>query len=186
MKIWFVVALVWLIASGATFSLAADLTDAEKLALILDGKNQFTRAERMKGFEPEGVIDAVGRLVALEGKVYFKTADQSYIAEGRRFPYPELFFELHLTEAYAYRPLLEQGIVKGTRILHTGPLRIRGNWAYERPYHLFGLVWVDEVAKVETSPEGDWATYRKPTEETPATKSGAKSKKKSKKNAEAE
>lgn len=111
--------------------MAGEPTDAEKLKFILAGKDEIPRANRIKDFDGEGVIDAVGRLVAIDGKVYFKTADQSYIREGRRFPYPELFFELHLGEEYAYRPLIRQGIIKGKSIAHDGPIRIKGNWAYE-------------------------------------------------------
>lgn len=140
------------------------LTDSQKLELILAGKNEFPRAYRMKSFEPEGEIDAVGRLVAIDGKVYFKTADQSYIPALRRFPYPELLFELHLSETYAYRPLIEAGLVRNRRILHDGSIRIQGNWAYERPYHIFGVVWVDKVSKVDSSPERDWQPWLKARE----------------------
>jgi hypothetical protein len=140
------------LASSLPLARADEPSDAEKLKHILDGKNQFTRAQRMKRFEPEGEIDTVGRLVEINGKVYFKTADQSYIPEGRRFPYPELFLELHLSETYAYRPLIEQGIIQARRVAHDGRIRIKGNWAYERPYHIFGLVWVDEVTKVAAIP----------------------------------
>lgn len=138
-----------------------ELTDARKLELSLAGRNEFPRAYRIRAFEPVGQIDAVGRLVTIDGKVYFKTADQSYIPASRRFPYPELLFELHLSENYAYRPLIEQGIVRKRQVLHEGPIHIQGNWAYERPYHIFGVVWVDKVSKVETCPESDWASWLK-------------------------
>jgi len=161
MRILAAIVLALLIASSLPPARAGDLSDAGKLKLTLDGKNQFTRAQRIKDFAPEGVIEAVGRLVSVDGRVYSKTADQSYIPEGLRFPYPELFFELHLSEDYAYRPLIQQGVIKGNRIAHDGPIRIKGNWAYERPYHIFGLVWVDEVAKVAVSPEADWTSFLK-------------------------
>lgn len=136
--------LLGLAFSGAR---AAEPSDEEKLARILAGKNELTRAQRIKGFAAEGPIEATGRLVTIDGKVYFKTADQSYIPADKRFPYPELFFELHLSEDYAYRPLLKAGLVKDRAAVFDGPIRIRGNWAYERPYHIFGLVWVDAVEK---------------------------------------
>ncbi len=130
-------------------ALSAEPGDEEKLAHILAGRNDFTRAQRMKDFASEGAIEAVGQLVNLQGKVYFKTSDQAYIPDGKRFPYPELFFEVHLTEDYAYRPLTAAGLVKNRAAIYSGPIRVRGNWAYERPYHLFGLVWVDSVEKIQ-------------------------------------
>lgn len=137
------------------------LSDEEKLSLIFEGKDTFTRTERIRKFAREGEIDAVGRLVAIDKKVYFKTADQSYIPKDKRFPYPELFLELHLSESHAYTPLIDQGFTKRHRILYDGPLRIRGNWAYEGAFHIFGVVWVDEASKVAESPKGDWGPWLK-------------------------
>ena len=79
--------------------------------------------------------------------------------KDNRFPYPELFFELHLSESYAYRPLIEADITKKHRVLYEGPLRIRGNWAYEGAFHIFGVVWVDDITKVAESPEADWGPW---------------------------
>lgn len=137
------------------------LTDEEKLALILAGKDELPRGERIRGFAAEGEIDAVGRLVTIGKTVYFKTVDQSFIPEGKRFPYPELFLELHLSESHAYAPLVEQDITRRGRALYDGPLRIQGNWAYEGAYHIFGVVWVDTATKVADSPEGDWGPWLK-------------------------
>ncbi|PQO25662.1 hypothetical protein C5Y96_22845 [Blastopirellula marina] len=140
---------------------AAKLTDEEKLALIIAGKDELPRGERIKDFASEGEIDAVGRLVTIGKTVYFKTADQSFIPEGKRFPYPELFLELHLSENHAYAPLVQQNITRRGRALYDGPLRIQGNWAYEGAYHFFGVVWVDAASKVTTSPETDWSPWLK-------------------------
>lgn len=135
------------------------VTDAEKLAMILNGKNEFPRAYRIQTFGREGEIDAVGRLVTIGKTVYFKTADQSFIPQEKRFPYPELFLELHLSEAHAYKPMLTQDMVRKRHVVYDGPIRVQGNWAYEPPYHIFGLVWVDEVSRVEESPEADWGPW---------------------------
>lgn len=134
-------------------------SDEKKLALILAGKNEIPRSDRIRNFAHEGEFEAVGRLVTIGKTVYFKTADQSFIPEGKRFPYPELFLELHLTESHAYAPLIQNDITQKNRALYDGPLRIRGNWAYEGAYHIFGIVWVDEVSKVADSPEADWGPW---------------------------
>lgn len=153
-----------LIVTGGSVSAdepAAKLSDEQKLELILAGKDELSRGERIRGFAPEGEIDAVGRLVTIGKKVYFKTADQSFIPEGKRFPYPELFLELHLSESHAYAPLIEQNITRRSHALYAGPLRIQGNWAYEGAFHIFGVVWVDAATKVNDSPEGDWGPWLK-------------------------
>jgi hypothetical protein len=137
--------IVWLIAVALV---AAEPTDAEKLARIAAGKETLDRAYRIRTFAKEGEIDAEGRFVMVDGKVYFKTSDQSYIPESGRFPYPELFFEVHTSQDYAYRPLIANGILKGNRVLDFGPVRVKGNWAYEAPFHIFGLVWVDDVNRI--------------------------------------
>lgn len=138
---------------------SAKLTDEEKLAIILDGKEEFSRAKRIQDFAREGEFNATGRLVTINKKVYFKTADQSFIPQGKRFPYPELLLELHLSEDYAYKPLIEQNITKNNRALYSGPLRIQGNWAYESAFHIFGVVWIDEVSKVAECSEADWGPW---------------------------
>lgn len=140
---------------------ATPLTDEQKLEIILDGKNQFSRPHRLREFAREGEIDAVGRLVTIGKTVYFKTADQSFIPQDKRFPYPELLLEIHITEAHAYQPLFRQGILKQRSVRYDGPIRIQGNWAYEGAYHIFGLVWVDDVSKATESPEGDWGPWLK-------------------------
>ncbi|MFN3150250.1 hypothetical protein [Bremerella sp.] len=138
---------------------SAKLTDEEKLAIIVAGKEELTRTERIRNFAHEGAFDAVGRLVTIGKTVYFKTADQSYIPEGKRFPYPELLLELHLSETHAYQPLFEQKLTSRNQALYTGPLRIQGNWAYEGAYHIFGVVWVDQATKVAECPEGEWGRW---------------------------
>lgn len=140
---------------------APTLSDEEKLEIILDGKNEFSRSHRIRAFAREGEIDAVGRLVTIGKTVYFKTADQSFIPEDKRFPYPELLLEVHVTEAHAYQPLFRQGILKRRSVVYDGPLRVQGNWAYEGAYHIFGLVWVDKVSKVNDSPDADWGPWLK-------------------------
>ena len=126
---------------------AGEPTDADKVGEIAAGKEKFDRSYRIKTFAKEGEIDAVGRFVEVGGKVYFKTADQSYIPEKGRFPYKEVFFEVHTSQEFAYRPLIARGVLKGAKVLDPGPVRVKGNWAYEAPYHIFGLVWVDEAGK---------------------------------------
>lgn len=134
-------------------------TDEDKLEMILAGKEELSRADRIRNFAHDGEIDAVGRLVTIGNVVYFKTADQSFIPQGKRFPYPELFLELHMTETHAYKPLDQQSIIKRRRVLYDGPIRIHGNWAYEGAYHIFGLVWVDKVSKASNYPEVDWGPW---------------------------
>ncbi|UUO04666.1 hypothetical protein M4951_14850 [Blastopirellula sp. J2-11] len=156
--------LTWCFCFAASPLLAGEktapkLTDEQKLAIILNGVNEFPRADRMRQFAKEGSIDAVGRLVTIGKSVYFKSADQSYIPEGKRFPYPELLLELHLTETHAYQPFMEHEFVKNRNVLYDGPVRIKGNWAYEAPYHIFGLVWVDEASKAPTYPDVDWGPW---------------------------
>ncbi len=155
--------LILLFARGdlAAEESARQLTDEQKLALIMEDKDNHPRLKRVRTFADEGAFDAVGRLVQIDRKVYFKTADQSYIPEGKRFPYPELFLELHLSESHAYQPLIDQKITRKHRLLYDGPLHIRGNWAYEGAFHIFGVVWVDEATKVTESPAADWGPWLK-------------------------
>lgn len=150
------------------------LSDAEKLEIINRGQDDFSRGQRIRDFAKEGAIDAVGRFVAIDKKIYFKTADQSYIPAEERFPYPELFLECHVSETHAYQPLFEQSILQNRKVLYDGPVRIQGNWAYEGAFHIFGLVWVDEATKVATAPEVDWGPWLKTRQQKGKSSAAAK------------
>lgn len=155
----------FLTGCGAASSLLAEegtaqtLSDQKKLAIIAHGEHEIPRSQRTRRFAKEGSIDAVGRLVMVGKSVYFKTADQSYIPEDRRFPYPELFFELHVSETHAYQPLFDGEYLKNRVVNYRGPIRIQGNWAYEGAYHAFALVWVDKASRGKVAPDADWQTW---------------------------
>lgn len=155
------------LVASPLFVRAQQPSDAQKLKWILGSDKGAPQVKLDRGFKPSGEISAVGSLVAIEGKIYFKTADHSFLTKEKVFPYPELFFEIQPSQLHAYEPLLSQKLMKGKSITYTGPLRIKGNWAYERASvnfssgHYFGLVWVDAATKVDKSPEGDWTDFQK-------------------------
>ena len=146
---------------------SGQLSDKKKLKLISADIDDIPNAYRLQNFVKYGEVVFVGKLVTIGHKIYFKTADQSYIPEDRRFPYPELFFELYLSQIPdAYRPLYKAKIIKKNILNYDGPIQIKGNWAYDSRTNFFVLTWVDEVTKVSESPEGDWSTWLKDKKQT--------------------
>lgn len=135
------------------------ISAAKKLEIIAQGEKEIPRGQRVRQFAKEGAFDVVGRLIVVGKKVYFQTTDQSYIPEEQRFPYPELMFELFVSETHAYQPLFAGKYLQNRQVLYDGPIRIQGNWAYEGAFHIFALAWVDQVSKAEDYPAADWETW---------------------------
>lgn len=166
MNVIFKSLLMMALAASPLLAQSREPSDAQKLKWILGSEKGAPQIRLDRRFKPEGEINAVGTIVAVEGKLYFKTADHPFLKE-KVFPYPELFFEIQPSQQHAYAPLLTQEILQGKSIKYSGPLRIKGNWAYERASvnfssgHYFGLVWVDAATRVQTSPAGDWTEFQK-------------------------
>jgi hypothetical protein len=152
-SIAFHLALLWCTvhrAFGADDPATADRElDATRLRQFQVDGESLSRSERRDRFEHEGEIEAVGSLIGIEDRVYFKTSDQSFIPSKKRFPYAQLYFEIYVSEKYSHRSLIDQSILGSSgQVVYTDAIRVRGNWAYDFPIHHLVLTWVDATEKV--------------------------------------